>query len=83
MEKNLLAFLVDLAAVVKKHNGCLFYTTSDDGVHVSVGERLLNKQHVSIGWPCNGDSPELKYFVSRKNHGTFEKREDPSNSGLA
>lgn len=61
----LAAFIRDLAPVLEKHKAGLFYTNSDDGIHVSLGDSY--ETVVNIGWPTNGKSKEIDLLLSLAN----------------
>jgi hypothetical protein len=64
MNPRLLALLKELADVLERHQGGLFYTTIDDGVHVSVGNYWEEDgASVCIGWPENGNVSEIHKII--------------------
>lgn len=62
MDPELLDFLAELGPLLAKHHASMFYTTADDGIHVCIGPWQRNS--VSIGWPHEGSSLELKNILS-------------------
>lgn len=60
-ENPMVAFLEDLAAILKKHKAGLAYTTSDDGVYVTINDDWKNKK--CIGFPSNGECLDLDLLI--------------------
>jgi hypothetical protein len=66
MKPEMIAFLKDLADVLKKHKGGLTYLTSDDGIYVYLEDRLTRAERVCIGFPSNGSVCDIETIL--KNH---------------
>ena len=62
MKPEMLELLKDLADVLEKHRGGLSCTTSDDGIHVSIGDNW-HERGVCIGWPQGGNVSELRRII--------------------
>lgn len=62
MKPEMLALLKDLAAVLEKHGGGLGYSTADNGIHVSIGDRW-DQRTVCIGWPHHGNVAEIHRII--------------------
>ena len=65
MNEQLAAFIRDLAPVLEKHKAGFFYTTDDNGIHVSLGDNF--RTLANIGWPTNGKSKEIDHLLSLAN----------------
>jgi hypothetical protein len=64
MRPELINLLTDLADVLEKHMGGLYYKTSDDGIYVSVDEDWEND--VCIGWPMSGNVKEIRRIIGAR-----------------
>lgn len=58
----MIAFLKDLADVLEKHRGGLFYTTNDDGVHVSINDF---EDSACIGLTCCGNVSHIRDMIKQ------------------
>ena len=72
MNEDIIAFIRDLAPVLEKHKAGLFYTTDDNGIHVSLGDNY--RTAANIGWPANGRSPEIDRILSAANAADEQRR---------
>jgi hypothetical protein len=61
MKPEMIALLKDLADVLERHHGGLSYTTSDDGIHVHLGEDRKNS--VCVEWPMNGNVSTIRKII--------------------
>lgn len=61
MKPEMIKLLKDLADVLEKHAGGLAYTTSDDGIHVTINDDWKSK--VCIEWPCNGNVSRIREII--------------------
>jgi hypothetical protein len=75
MKPEMIAFLKDLADVLKKHKGGLSYTNNDDGIHVMINDDWSKASRVCIGWPANGNVSDIEDILG--NLPEFEKAQEP------
>ena len=59
MNEQLQNFVRDFHAVLQKHNASLYYTTADDGIHVSVGG-----QEINLGFDVSADEFSIEEVIS-------------------
>ena len=64
MTPEMIELLKDLADVLEKHKGGLSYTTSDDGVHVTINGDWRPGKRVCVGWPDSGNVSEIRRIIS-------------------
>jgi len=73
MKPEMLELLKDLADVLEKHKGGLTYTTSDNGIHVAIGDVWVGSG-VCIGWPSDGNVSEIRNIIQ-----AYRPIEQPAN----
>jgi len=61
MSDELIALLKELADVLEKHKGGFFYTTADNGIHVSINGNWNDS--VCILWPNSGDVDHIRDMI--------------------
>jgi hypothetical protein len=64
MNEQLQNFIRDLAPVLGKHRASLYYTTADNGVHVSLDGSFRG---VCLGFVMDGKSPEIERLLALAN----------------
>jgi aryl carrier-like protein len=75
MKPEMIALLKDLASVLEKHGGGLGYKTSDDGVHVYVGDEWT--ESACIGWPMCGNVEKLREIIDMQERALKESHDTP------
>lgn len=63
MDAKMILFLTELAGLLEKHRAGLFYTTADDGVHVTIGDGFTSR--CCIGWPNNGNCDTIRAIINQ------------------